>query len=258
MSNEYFSGQGEIALSARDPNTGLPTGVPLFIGDANAFDIKTSNNKIEVKENISGKRQVAVQIPSGSAMTGSINFRRVDPVNAALMMWGMKSTISSGSVVAELAPNPVAIGSRIVLARPGLITSPVIVDSAVTPLTLVLGTDFVSDGYGVITFLTIPGTQPYKVSYSVASVDKVAANTQDPPIRYLFFMGKNTAERGADNKFRRVQLRAKKVQFDYVDTFPFIQENDVAAFTCNFSVLKDEFTIESDTDSAFYNIYYID
>jgi hypothetical protein len=132
----------------------------------------------------------------------------------------------------------------------------VIKDSAGSPRTLVAGTDYTLDAkYGLVTFKAsgIAGsTQPFKVDFTSASSEQVAALTQATVEKFLFFRGINIADGG-----KPVICEIYRAQLNPASKLPLKQtQNEAAMFEINFSMLDDS-TKAEDSDTGRYLRYRI-
>lgn len=252
----FLSLQGEIFLAERTEGGDFIEF--LSIGDAPVFEVGLAVDKTTVRESMSGFRRTALTLITGQDSTITLNMRDFKAENAALMMYGVVVDVAMGTITAEPFPIGVGIGDRLFLDRPGKISALSLVDSAATPLPLVAGTHYVHDGYGGITFLAIPGTQPYKATYTVGAIKRVPILTQAGPERWLRFMGKNTAAKNADGSFKRVMLDLFRVSFNPGETLTMMQENDVASIPVTGTAMADDTKPETTTDSQYGNLYYLD
>jgi hypothetical protein len=235
----YLSGQGKCYEASRNV-----AGAPLatrFLGNVPSFELALNIDTLEHKESTSGQRLVDLRLITGKKVDLTMNVQEFTPENLALMMFGTVYTSGSGSVTNELIGNgaTVAIGSSYILNNTN-ITALVITDSAGTPLTLAPGTDYVPNlPYGMVSFLTVPGTPPYKAAYTKATGQKsVDMFTQGAPIRWLRFLAVNTAQQNTDGSYKRFVLDLFNVQFDPTTGLPLINDA-VADMNMKASVLVD-------------------
>ncbi|MCX8016396.1 MAG: hypothetical protein N2690_00640 [Rhodocyclaceae bacterium] len=188
----YFSGQGRVYLAQRDSN-GNPLALR-WVG--NVPDLKVSLNieTIEHKESYSGQRLTDLQLIKGKDGEFSCTLEDLAVENLELSLYGVTSSVTSGSVVDEALPTGVADGEIRLLAHQ-FVSSVVIPDSAGSPATLTEGTHYkVHANQGAIEFLTVTGfTQPFKVDYTYGAAKSVAMFRSAQPEVWLRFDGINTA-----------------------------------------------------------------
>lgn len=237
----YLSGQGKCYEASRNA-----AGAALafrFMGNVPAFELALNVDSLEHKESTSGQRLVDLRLITGKKVDLTMNVQEFTPENLALLVFGTVRSSSSGSVTNELIGGgsvAIAAGETYALANAN-ISALAITDSAGTPLTLAPGTDYVANlPYGLVTFVNIPGTQPYKAAYTKPASGQKSVDmfTSGAPIRWLRFLAVNTAQQNADGSYKRFVLDLYNVQFDPATGLAFIQDT-VADMNMKGSVLVD-------------------
>jgi len=229
----YASFQGRVYLGQRDVN-----GLPLEVrSPGNVAELKLSlkTDVLEHFESQSGQRSLDHRVIKQKSATVSLTLEEFTQENLALALYGNHVTGSTGTVTDEPVggATPV-IGDRYFLAHPKVSTL-VVKDSAATPATLVLGTDYTADvDFGAIQFLNLGSyTPPFKASYAYGAVNEVGIFTQPLPERYLRLEGLNTAQGNA-----KVLVELYRVAFDPLKEIAFIS-NDYNKFELEGSLLAD-------------------
>jgi hypothetical protein len=258
MRNDYFSGQGEIFLAERSEG-GNPVDPFVSVGDAPVFEVGLGVEKTDIRESISGFRRTALSLQTGQNSTITMNLRIVSEENAALMLYGIVLEVAQSVIANEPFENGITAGEAFFLDVKGKVSSLVITDSAGGGAATVTNTKYAHDGYGYVTFLDVTGyTQPFKAAYTAAAYKKVPLLMNRMPERWLRFIGRNTAAFNGDGSFKRVMLDLYRVQFDPVETLPFIQESDVASLAVSGNALEDQTKPITQTSSRFGDFYFLD
>jgi len=165
----FFSGQGPVFVA---PVNGSGVIGALFdIGNLESFQIGFEPNVITDKESKSGNRLVAARIETELTANMEIVLKEPNLKNLEAMFRSAKVANIGASVVDEVNTQAgLAVGDYIITKFQN-ISAVTVKDSAGSPLTLVLNTDYVIESlkFGRIRLLTTPGAQPYKVSYTHAA-----------------------------------------------------------------------------------------
>lgn len=189
----YFSLQGRMYLAQRNPS-----GDPLalrWVGNAPDMKVSLKVSTIEHKESFSGQRLTDMQLITGKEGEFSASLEELSLDNLELALYGQTSAIASGSVTNEQLPTGIAAGETRLLAHQ-FVSAVAVTDSAGTPATLAVGTDYtVHDNQGAITFNNVTGfTQPFKVAYSYGAARATAMFKTPQPEVWMRFDGINTAD----------------------------------------------------------------
>lgn len=255
---DYFSGQGEIFLAERS-NQGNPVDPFVSVGDAPVFEVGLGVEQTPIKESISGFRRTALSLQTGQNSTITMNLRILDDENAALMLYGIVLEVAQSTVSNEPFDAGIADGEAFFLDTKGKVSSLVIHDSASGTPATVPNTKYAHDGYGYVTFLDVAGyTQPFHAAYAAGAYKKVPLLMNRTPERWLRFIGRNTASFNPDGSFKRVMLDLYRVQFDPVESLPFIQESDIASVALKGNALEDQTKPITQTSSRFGDLYFLD
>jgi hypothetical protein len=261
----YFRGQGLWEMAPRNAS-GIVALDSDFIpfGDMPQINITGALSEINIKENVSGLGKLALSLNTGQELSLDALTRDWSPSILAVAL--LSSVIDVASVtVSPGSEEPfdagLVIGSVVRLNNPGKVTSLIVLDSAGSPITLVLNTHYTHDGYGRITFLAIPGTQPYKASYVAGAIKRIPLVTMPPAERWLRGNIINTAARNTDGSFKQMRLDLKKVTINLADTLSFLQEasgTDIGTIPIKGKILADDLVIGSTTVSQYGDLYTLD
>ncbi|WP_035277579.1 phage tail tube protein [Desulforegula conservatrix] len=209
----YLSGQGKVYLATRNAQ-GVP-GAMVFLGNTPNLELNLEIDNMEHIESYTGNRARDARIIKTKKGTVSMSMEDFNLDNLALALYGKQVTVAGSSVVDEVLPNTMVVGSRYLLANQK-VSSLVIKDSSATPKTLTSGTNYSASAddlvYGAFTVLDLTTpvgiVQPLKASYSYGARTDMALFTEQIPERYLRFEGINTVDSS------KVMLELYKLSFD--------------------------------------------
>ena len=232
----YFSGQGKLFIASR-LSSGLP-GPLRFLGNVPELKIGLKTEKLEHKESTSGQRLTDLSLITGKSSSIEFPLEDFSQDNLALALFGNKSSIAASTVTAEVMPTA-AVGDYLRL-RYGKVSAVVVKDSAGTPATLTLGTDYSinSADHGSIKILNLGAfTQPFKVDYSYALQANVGMFQAAAVDRWLRFEGLNTA-----NELKPVLVELYKVSLDPLSELALIGDN-LTKLTLSGAALYDDLKV---------------
>lgn len=156
----------------------------------------------------------------------------------ALYLFGTSSTITGGSVSAVAFDTGIVAGAIVPFPgdRTNFSTFTSIVDSAGSPLTLVNGTDYeVDEQAGVVKFINVPGTQPYKLTGVEAAGKGVGLIQSRVQEKWLRHKAINIAD---GDKVQVVDFY--RCQIDPAASWQLLQDGgDVAKYEIGGQILKD-------------------
>lgn len=251
MADFYFSGQGIVYAAIRDAN-GKP-GKLYDMGNCPEMKVSLKTDVSVKKEARTGFRLPVKRLNKGNEAEISLTLEEFTLDNLALALYGQVITKAAGTVTGEVLPTGLAAGDRVQLANPKVSTV-VVKDSAGTPATLALGTNYTVDPDPGHLLIVSPGAliQPFKADYSFASSKKMGAFTQAAPERMIILEGMNTL----DNN-RRVRVTIFKSLMDPASDLGFIQD-DYAKLDLKGSVLADGLRLTTDPLGQFLSYEYLD
>lgn len=233
MSNRYFSGQGRVMLAQRDASGNALQFSDL--GNVKELSISIKTDVLEHKESTTGQRGTDLRLQTGKAASVKLVPDNFDMATLALVLYGAKAAINSGSVTNEICPATLAVGDYWCLLN-GKVSSVVITDSAGSPGTLTANTHYSVDDarFGTLKILNLGSfTQPFKAAYSKGAAVNVNMLTQAAPERWLRFEGINTA----DNN-NPVLVDLYRMSFDPIADLGLLN-SALAEFSLSGSVLAD-------------------
>jgi hypothetical protein len=191
----YFSGQGRVYIGARDGN-GNPQGLN-YVGNVPELKVSLSVETLEHQESTSGQRLTDLQLIKTKKGEFACTLEELIAVNLGLALYGTTTDQVSGTVTAEVLPNPVTLGSLYLLAKQNVSTV-VVKDSTATPKTLPAGQYTLNAKHGSLALNDKttggPYVEPFKVDYAYGAAQSTAMFTQPLPERWVRFEGLNTAD----------------------------------------------------------------
>lgn len=238
LNNNYYSLQGDVLIAKRD-SAGNP-GSFFMVGNSPKSDVNLSVERRKHKESRSGGRvydKVQTTVKGGRLMLTLEDIRKD---NMALALMGNKVALSSGSYTGssyDTFPSGLVVGSIVKLAKPNA-SSIVVKDSAGTPATLVLNTDYevLDSGHGIIRILSLGSyVQPFRAQYSYAATDRVTGlEASDDNEYYVYFASINTEA----NPDQRIGAHVYRVVFDPAKALSLINDEQ-GNFEIEGEILKD-------------------
>jgi hypothetical protein len=256
MSDNLFSGRGKIYLATRDSN-GNPGGF-FFVGEAPKFDVGLETDTEEVQESTSGQDLTILRLRKAKKGTVAITLRDIQKENLKLLLSGASADQGSGSYASsnyDTFPTGLTVGQYVRLAKKNVSTL-VIKDSAGTPATLVLDTDYsiVDADRGIVKILSLGAyTQPFKAQYSYAATKAVTMFTGSDSEFFLMFAGINTTT----SPHTKADVELYRVSFDPAKALSLIT-TEVASFDLDGSVLRDAARVDDSAFGGFGRFVYID
>ena len=229
----YASFQGRVYLGKRDT-----AGNPIEVrSPGNVAELKLSlkTDVLEHYESQTGQRTLDHRMVKQKSATVNLTIEEFTKENLALALYGNYVVSTPGTVTDEpIGAATPTVGERYFLAHPK-VSALVLTDSAVTPSTLVAGTDYTADvEFGAIQFLDVSGlTAPIKASYGHGGSTDIGIFTQALPERFLRLEGLNTAQGNA-----KVLVELYRVAFDPLKEISFIS-NEYNKFEMEGSLLAD-------------------
>lgn len=251
MADFYFSGQGILYAAIRQVN-GKP-GKLYDMGNVPEMKVSLKTDVSVKKESRTGFRLPVSRLTKSNEAELSITLDEFTLDNLALALYGSVITKAAGTVTGEALPTGLVAGDRVQLANPKVSTV-VVKDSAGTPATLALTTNYTVDADPGHIVIVNPGafTQPFKADYAFASSKKMGAFTQAAPERMIILEGMNTLDSN-----RRVRVTLFRALMDPASDLGFIQD-DYAKLDLKGSVLADGTRASSDPLGQFLSYEYLD
>jgi hypothetical protein len=219
---------------------GMPSSFPVDIAAIDTFEVTLTPEYVEHMNKQSSVALKDVKALSGMSASGKITCSQRHLALLTKWLYASNTTIAGGAFSATaFVKNPAIVGD--ILNVPGnktKITSLVITDSAGSPVTGTLGTDYEADpDAGVIKILTLANltTQPLKAAGTEGAVTGVNFFQSPPALQGIRFMGINILN---SNAVEIVDL--PKVQFSPAGAWQMIGDgNENAKFEWDFEILSD-------------------
>jgi hypothetical protein len=255
---DYLRLRGKIYLAKRD-SSGNPGGF-FYVGNSPKCDLGFEYDVTEHQESTTGQDLVDLRLRKAKKCTLSIMLEDIQSDNLKLLFYGEKVTQASGSYTGsnyDTFPAGLVVGQYVRLAKKNVSTF-VLKDSAGTPATLVLNTDYkiVNAKAGIIQILGLGSyTQPFKSQYAYASTETVTFFQGSDSEYFLMQEGLNVTT----SPFKECGSELYRVSLDPTKTFELISSGDNASqFEITGSVLRDA-ARSTDTDfGAFGRWLYLD
>lgn len=189
-----FSGQGKVYSGKRNAS-GVVQALR-FLGEVSALEADPKTSTTTHNENTTGQRLEDNRLITGKSCDVKITLDEWDIDNLALALYGSATSVAGASVTAEALPDGLVAGDYFRFKYPG-VSSVVMKDSAGSPTTLVLGTDYeiTSADHGTGKLINVGAyTQPFTLDYDYAGGENVAMFDTPPAELWLKFDGLNTAD----------------------------------------------------------------
>lgn len=237
---EYYYGHGQAWLGDRTAG-GLVDNFDVSLPEIDSMSISLTKESIEhvsKRDSIAFKDLKVTRMVSGS---GKIVCAQHNAEILKTYLYATKTAITGGAFVAANAVFPTGIVAGDIMPIPNdrtnlsALTS--IVDSAGSPATLVLGTDYeVNLNAGVVKFLNVGGyTQPFKAAGTETAGSGVGIFMQRTQLKWCRFSGINIA-----NNDEAVVIDLYKVDIEPASEWTLLNDGaDVNKYEIAFELLKD-------------------
>lgn len=234
MAEIYFSGQGIVYVSSSYTSGTNALGFR-DLGNVPSLKLELQTDVVQHKESRTGQRLTDLRLTRGVTAKITMTLESFNLANLAMLLYGTTTTDNAATVTAEVAPTGLVSGDMFSLAHPLVNAVTSVVDSAGSPATLSLGTDYTVTAGGLITVTSTitTFTQPLKTTYTYFT-QSISPMFKQPPVeRYLRFSGLNTT-----NANNPSVVELYRVIFDPVGNLDLIND-DVDKFDLEGSVLYD-------------------
>lgn len=238
---------------------------PIYVGDYNQTTFKVENevkigcgNRVlsmslarevaEIKESCSGSRLTLLEYEKSKSVTIKLEMQEFAPRELAMGLYGTADAVSGSSITDEAMPT-MENGEYYHTKYPK-ISSVSITDSAGSPATLVLNTDYSIDdaNYGRIKILDITGlTQPFLVDYTYGAITNIQPFSITSVIKSVRFDGVSTADGS------KVRVLLPRVSFSPTSLFDFLGD-EVATLSLEGKLLLAETPANDPILGTFGNI----
>ncbi len=247
-----FSFQGQIYVAVRTPVTGVP-GPLWWVANCPKAELAPKVERRIKRESWSGLRQISKSRIKTRDAELTMTLEDINVNNVKLGLLGKNVTTAGGAITAEAAPT-LAVGSVWKLKYPNA-TSIVITDSAGSPATLILNTDYkVLDAKaGLIEILGLASyTQPFKAAYTAAAVGVITGMEADDSTEYYIYCALINDEPSTDQP---IGIEFYRTAFDPTALLSLINE-DQGSFDVKATVLRDTVrALSTETGGYFRWIY---
>jgi hypothetical protein len=195
---EYY-GHGELWLGPAVAG-GMPSAFDTSVAAIDSLEITLAAEYIEhvsKRTSIAKKDLKVLRMISGS---GKLTCAQHSIALLKKYLYGSQTTVAGGAFAATaFAKNPAAVGDYLPLpSGKKKVSSLVVTDSAGSPATLALGTDYEADAdAGVIKILSLGAyTQPFKAAGTEAAGNQLNIFQTTPALQGMRFKGINLADSG--------------------------------------------------------------
>jgi hypothetical protein len=256
FNDNYYSFQGGIYLYKRDSSGNRLGG--WFIGNAPKAELDLSVERRKHKESTSGQRLTDKVTTTTKMGRLKITFEDIQKKNLLLAFAGTEQSLSgsySGSTY-DTFTSALAVGD-IVKLKHFNVSSLVIKDSAGTPATLVLDTDYKihSAKHGLIEILNLGSyTQPFRAQYAYAATTVVTGFTGADDAEYYVYCALNNDEPATD---QAIGIEIYRNVFDPVAALALINDEQ-GQLEMEAEVLRDSTRADDTQYGGFFRWVYAD
>jgi hypothetical protein len=249
----HFYGHGQSWLFSR-----TAAGVPapggadaISLPEVDSIEIIPTTEKVQRVSKRNAMAAKALSVVKMVGATGKIVCSQYSMALLKLYLFGSSSSVAGGSVSAVAFPTGIVAGD--IMPFPGdrthLSTFTSIVDSAGSPLTLTNGIHYEVDNMaGVIKFISVPGTQPYKLTGTQDAGTQVAgltARVQEKWLRHKVINIADSDDPGVLDVYR--------IQIDPASSWQLIGDaNEPQKYEIGFEVLQDTTKASDATGGQFF------
>jgi len=184
MANNYTLGKGRLFFDPFTPGTKTRSG-ELYFGNTPEFTLTVESETLDHFDAVNGIRVKDAAVPIEINRTGSFTTDNISPENLSFFFLGTAGTFTEAGATGRVSNLGIVTVGRFyqigqTAANPGgdrNVTNVVVTDSAGTPATLVLGTNYRLDAEtGRIEMITAPATAVV-VTYDVAASSRAQVVT---------------------------------------------------------------------------------
>jgi hypothetical protein len=238
--DNWYSGVGHVFGGLRDATTGLPKGMFDF-GNCPKVEVALNIERRKHKDSRGANRLTdkTQTVTKGGSI--SITLEDIKAKAVGLYLSANKVASGSGSYATSAydtcVDSGLIVGSIWRLRKPN-VSSLVVKDSAGSPATLVLDTDYriVDADHGLIEILSLGSyTQPFKAQYVYAATDVVPAFNADDNLEFHIYCALLNTEPTTDQK---LGFSVYRVVFDPVSVMSLINAEQ-GSFELKGEILRD-------------------
>lgn len=196
----YYYGQGELWLGTAVAGN-MPAAFDTSICQIDKLEIALASTFIEHTSKRTSIAKKDLKVLQMISATGKITCSQHSALLLKKYLYGTKAAVAGGSVSATaFRQTTAAVGDYLPLpSNKTKVSSLVVTDSAGSPATLVLGTDYEADvDAGIVKILSLGSyTQPFKAAFTEAAGTSVDIFQTTPPLQGLHFKGISLTENAA-------------------------------------------------------------
>jgi hypothetical protein len=256
FNDNYYSFQGKIYLFKRNSSGGLTGG--WFIGNSPKSELDLSVERRKHKESTSGQRTTdKIQTTTKSGRL-KITFEDIQKKNLLLAFSAVEQSLSGAYTSSNF--DTFATGQvvgDIVKLKQFNISTLVVKDSAGTPATLVLDTDYeiVSAKHGLIRILSLGSyTQPFKAQYAYAATTVLTGFEGSDDEEYYIYCALTNTEATTD---QAIGVEVYRNVFDPAAALALINDEQ-GQLELEAEVLRDSTRADDTKYGAFFRWIYAD
>jgi len=195
-SSNYFAGQGVVLMGARDTTGPIAKAGGLFeVGNCSELKLSVNTSTVEHKETTTGARAIDLRLTTEVKANMEVTIENFNAKNLSQAMRGNHVASVAGTVTAEPLTGFPGMISPLNHLR---VSNVVVKTAAATPVTLVLGTDYLlNEEAGSIKCIeggAVATSTALTVSYSYEAQEEVHGLTQPMQTIWLRFEGLNSAD----------------------------------------------------------------
>lgn len=255
FNQNLFSGQGEVFMGKRDSNSRAQNA--FYIGNCPKVEISLNVERRKHKESTSGQRQIDKIQTTTKGGRIVLTLEDIALANMKAMLAGTEVNPSgtlSGSTYDTFA-SALVVGD-IVWTKFKNLSSIVVKDSAVSPATLVLDTDYsvLDAARGIIKILNL-GTyvQPFRAQYTYAATKMVPAFEGADDQEWQLLCALVNTEANPDQK---IDIEVYRVIWDPAKTLALINEEG-GSFDFEGEILRDITKAADSNYGGFMRVAYV-
>ena len=244
--------QGQIYVGIRTPVTGVP-GPLWWVANCPKAELAPKVERRIKRESWSGFREISKSRIKTRDAELTMTLEDINVNNVKIGLLGKNVTTAGGAITAEAFPT-VAVKDVVKLKYPNA-TSIVITDSAGSPATLVLGTDYkvLDPKAGLIEILSLGAyTQPFKAAYTAAAVPVITGMEADDATEYYIYCALINTEPSTDQP---IGIEIYRTAFDPTALLALINE-DQGSFDVKATVLRDPVRALSNETGGYFRWIY--
>ncbi|MDQ1610336.1 MAG: hypothetical protein QOG00_267 [Pyrinomonadaceae bacterium] len=251
FTDNYASFQGKLYLAKRS-SAGVNQAFR-YLGNVPAGELALNVERRKHQESTTGKRLVDKIQTTTKAGRVKLTLEDIHKKNVALCFGGANVTLASGSYSGsnyDTFASGLVVGDIVKLTKP-VASSIVVKDSAGSPATLVLNTDYkiLDAKHGLIEILSLGSyTQPFRAQYSYAQTEAVTAYEAGDDDEYFLYCALVNTEASPD---QAIGIEIYRIVFDPAAATQLIN-NEQGSFPIEAEVLRDSTRADDTNYGGFF------